>query len=88
MIVPVGLPGGLDNWQQAARVNALNDRLLSETGRYVLCWLQQALRAYDNPVIDAAVRLGNALRLPVLVYHGVREDYLWQHRSDVCGVTR
>jgi len=75
MTVPAGLPGGLDNWQQAARINALNDRLLSKTGRYVLCWLQQALRAYDNPVIDAAVRLGNALRLSVLVYHGVREDY-------------
>jgi deoxyribodipyrimidine photo-lyase len=40
-----------------------------------LCWLQQALRAWDNPAIDAAVRLGNALRLPVLVYQGVREDY-------------
>jgi deoxyribodipyrimidine photo-lyase len=42
---------------------------------YILCWLQQALRAYDNPVIDAAVRLGNELGLPVLVYHGLREDY-------------
>lgn len=41
----------------------------------MLCWLQQALRAFDNPVIDAAVLLGNALGLPVLVYHGVREDY-------------
>ena len=53
----------------------LNDRSPGPGGRYVLCWLQQALRARDNPVIDAAVRLGNALRLPVLVYHGVREDY-------------
>ena len=26
-------------------------------------------------MIDASVRLGNALGLPVLVYHGVREDY-------------
>ena len=56
-------------------MRVLNDRILAANGRYVLCWLQQALRAYDNPVIDAAVRLGNALRLPVLVYHGVREDY-------------
>jgi deoxyribodipyrimidine photo-lyase len=44
-------------------------------GRYVLCWLQQALRARDNPVIDAAIRLGNDLGLPVLVYHGLRDDY-------------
>jgi deoxyribodipyrimidine photolyase len=70
-----GLPDGLSTWQQAPRVRVLNDRTLNADGRYVLCWLQQALRAYDNPLIDAAIRLGNALRLPVLVYHGVREDY-------------
>lgn len=46
----------------------------------MLCWLQQTLRAFDNPVIDAAIDLGNALGLPVLVYHGVREDY--PHASD------
>ena len=33
------------------------------------------LRAPDNPLIDAAIRLANSLDLPVLVYHGVREDY-------------
>jgi deoxyribodipyrimidine photolyase len=53
----------------------LNDRAVASEGAYVLCWLQQALRAHDNPVIDAAIRLGNALNRPVLVYHGVREDY-------------
>ncbi len=53
----------------------LNDCVPNPDGRYVLCWLQQALRAHDNPVIDASIRLGNALGLPVLVYHGVREDY-------------
>ena len=71
----IDLPAGLSDWQQAPRVRALNDRLPAAGGRYVLCWLQQALRDRDNPVIDAAIRLGNALRLPVLVYHGVREDY-------------
>ncbi len=69
------LPAGLCDWQQAPRVRALNNQSPAAEGRYVLCWLQQALRGCDNPVIDAAVRLGNALRLPVLVYHGVREDY-------------
>ena len=53
----------------------MNPRDVVPGGRYVLCWLQQALRARDNPVIDAAVRLGNALGVPVLVYHGLREDY-------------
>jgi deoxyribodipyrimidine photo-lyase len=74
MVTP-GLPPALAGWREAQRVRLLNDRPLGRDGRYVLCWLQQALRATDNPVIDAAVRLANATRLPVLVYHGVREDY-------------
>lgn len=71
----VSLPNGLADWREAPRVRAMNDRPVVVEARYVLCWLQQALRATDNPVIDAAVRLGNTLGLPVLVYHGIREDY-------------
>ncbi len=74
MVTP-GLPPALASWREVPRVRVLNGRSLERNGRYVLCWLQQALRARDNPVIDAAVRLGNALEVPVLVYHGVREDY-------------
>ena len=74
MIDLASLPRSLSSWREAPRVRALNARPLGE-GRYVLCWLQQALRAWDNPVIDAAIRLANDLRLPVLVYHGMREDY-------------
>lgn len=69
------LPPGLGKWREAPRVRTLNDRQIASGGQYILCWLQQALRASDNPVIDAAVRLGNARGLPVLVYHGIREDY-------------
>ena len=61
------------------RVHCLNDRPLGQ-GRYVLCWLQQVLRADENPLIDAAVHLGNALDLPVLVYHGISQRY--PHASD------
>ncbi|MDB5695415.1 MAG: photolyase [Sphingomonas bacterium] len=65
----------LASWREAPRVRRLNEHPVATSAKYVLCWLQQALRAIDNPVIDAAVRLGNAWGLPVLVYHGVREDY-------------
>jgi len=74
-MVTAALPSGLHDWREAPRLRAMNDRVPVLDGRYVLCWLQQALRARDNPVIDASVRLGNALNLPVLVYHGVRENY-------------
>jgi len=69
------LPRSLATWRDQPRLRRLNDAAVRADGRYVLCWLQQALRARDNPVIDAAVLLGNDLGLPVLVYHGLREDY-------------
>ncbi len=72
MTDPLPLP--LSSWREAPRVRALNSAPTRD-GSYVLCWLQQALRSHDNPVLDAAIRLGNALKLPVLVYHGLREDY-------------
>ncbi len=69
------IPVKLAQWSEAPRVRSFNQRPVNPAGRYVLCWLQQALRARDNPVIDAAILLGNDLGLPVLVYHGLREDY-------------
>ena len=69
------VPASLAEWSDAPRVRQLNPHAIEPEGRYVLCWLQQALRSHDNPVVDAAVRLGNQLDLPVLVYHGLREDY-------------
>lgn len=60
----------------ADRVRALNNVPVEDkNSAYVLCWLPQTLRAWDNPAIDAAVELGNRIGRPVLVYLGVREDY-------------
>jgi hypothetical protein len=71
----IDLPPALSEWSDSPRCRPLNDQPFREHGRYILCWLQQALRSHDNPAIDAAIRLGNALGKPVLVYHGLREDY-------------
>ena len=59
----------------AGRTRRLNRRHLKRDRDYVLCWLQQALRSHDNPIIDAAVSLGNELNLPVVVYHGLDNRY-------------
>lgn len=69
------LPDALASWSEAPRVRSLNKHDVRPSACYVLCWVQQALRARDNPVIDAAICLANDLGLPVLVYHGLREDY-------------
>ena len=59
----------------ALRAACLNGAPIRDGARYVMCWLQQTLRGHDHPTIDAAVACGNRLGLPVLVYHGLREDY-------------
>ena len=59
------IPNALAAWSEAPRVRSLNACSVRTDGRYVLCWLQQALRARDNPVIDAAICLANDLGLPM-----------------------
>ncbi len=75
MIADLDLPPALGD-----RIRPLNDKPLHTPARYVLCWTQQVLRAVQNPLIDAAQSLGNALGLPVLVYHGMSQHY--PHASD------
>ncbi len=45
------------------------------TGEYVLYWMHHAVRAHENPALDAAHCLAVQMGLPLLVYHGVSEDY-------------
>ena len=67
--------------QLTYRCRRLNDAPIGRhDGQYVLCWLQQTLRGQVNPVIDAAIALGNSLNLPVVVYHGLGQHY--PHASD------
>lgn len=46
-------------------------------GDHVLYWMQSSFRARDNHALDFAVDQANRLRLPLVVYHGLRRDYPW-----------
>jgi deoxyribodipyrimidine photo-lyase len=46
-------------------------------GEFVLYWMQATHRADWNLALEFAIEEANALRLPVLVYHGLRHDYPW-----------
>lgn len=69
---------GLDILRKRSR--KLNKKSVSKKSKYVLCWLQQSIRANDNPVIDAALATANKLKLPVVVYHGLGQNY--PHAND------
>ena len=44
-------------------------------GEFVLYWMHNALRAHENPALDSAICLARQNGLPLLVYHGLSEDY-------------
>ncbi len=44
-------------------------------GDYVLYWMQMYQRHRSNPALEEAIRRGNRLGLPVVVYQGLNTDY-------------
>ncbi len=49
------------------RVQIYRTGTCAENGQYVLYWMQRAQRGQDNSALNAAIALGNALQLPVVV---------------------
>jgi deoxyribodipyrimidine photo-lyase len=46
-------------------------------GEFVLYWLQTTMRSRDNFALNHAATMANELRLPLVVYQGLRPDYPW-----------
>lgn len=62
------------------RARELNSQEINPVGEFVLYWMHVAVRAHENPALDAAVAIANRLQKPVLVYHALSEQY--QYASD------
>ena len=56
---------------EASRISVLKDAPPREGGRYVLYWMQQAMRAEGNLALDHAVDWANELGLPLVVCFGL-----------------
>src|SRR5271154_1262767 len=50
------------------RVNVRRGGTPDTEGKCVLYWMQHAQRAEDNPALDTAIRAGNELKKPVVVF--------------------
>jgi hypothetical protein len=59
------------------RVHAAGEPGPRHGGEHVLYWMQSTFRARDNHALDFAIEQANRLRLPLVVYHGLRHDYPW-----------
>lgn len=48
---------------------------MAQAGEYVLYWMRTAMRADENPALDAARHIACEANLPLLVYQGLSERY-------------
>ncbi len=53
---------------RSARVTVRRSGAPDPAGSCVVYWMQRAQRAFDNPALDLAIQVGNALRKPVVVF--------------------
>lgn len=59
------------------RVLLINDREVDPKARYVLYWMQMFKRVDNNHALMWAVRKANELKLPLVVYEGLKYYYPW-----------
>lgn len=51
------------------------DQTVHKPGEFVLYWMHNAIRGHENPALDVAIHLAHQNGLPLLVYHGLSENY-------------
>lgn len=54
------------------RIAVRNGAPADPRGRCVIYWMRRAQRAFDNPALETAIRLANALEQPVVVFFALR----------------
>lgn len=59
------------------RIHAARESRARTDGELVLYWMQTTQRVQYNFALEFAVEQANQLRVPLLVYHGLRHDYPW-----------
>ena len=59
------------------RVLLLNDAETSVHAKYVLYWMQMLKRVENNHALIYAIRQANELKLPLVVYEGLKYYYPW-----------
>jgi deoxyribodipyrimidine photo-lyase len=69
------VPEALRKLAENPRIRVRRDGPPAPDAKCVVYWMQRAERALDNPALDIAVEVGNALDLPVLVYFSAISNF-------------
>lgn len=59
------------------RTRLLNDLPIRDDGDYVLYWMQMYKRSTHNHALNKAIEIANELKLPLVVYEGLKYSYPW-----------
>jgi deoxyribodipyrimidine photo-lyase len=59
------------------RTVQLNRHALNNEGKYVLYWMQMYKRSTHNLALNKAIQIANELKLPLVVYEGLKFYYPW-----------
>src|SRR6186997_1200078 len=59
------------------RTRRLNNAGVNPVARYVLYWMQVYKRSSNNYALNKAIEIANELRLPLIVYEGLKYYYPW-----------
>jgi deoxyribodipyrimidine photo-lyase len=76
------VPEALQKIAANPRVHVRRAGAPAPDAKCVVYWMQRAERALDNPALDVAVEVGNALDLPVLTYFSAISNFPhanWRH---------
>lgn len=57
------------------RIAVRNGAPIDPDGRCVIYWMRRAQRAFDNPALETAIALANALEKPVVVFFALRAHH-------------
>ncbi len=58
-----------------ARIKQLNNHLLNEEGKYIVYWMQESMRAHENPALEYAIRWANDLEQACIVVFTLIDDF-------------
>ncbi|MGL6095488.1 MAG: deoxyribodipyrimidine photolyase, partial [Fimbriiglobus sp.] len=60
-----------------ARVRPANDHPVDKAGKYVVYWPQMSRRLRVNHGLDYALHWSRQLKVPLVIYEGLKLDYPW-----------
>src|SRR5580700_6014268 len=65
----------IESFADEPRIAVRDGAAIDSEGRCVIYWMRRAQRAYENPALEAAIALANAIEKPIVVFFALRTNH-------------